>query len=156
MPAERESIRTSVPRRAKRPAARWVAAVVVVVLAVWRRLQVFGPYSRPKSCVKWQIGTERLQAWAVETLRDPLPAAAGPSGAINRKHLSEDTRSLASRGFVVFVEARNGVQEHVLFACGGGFYHYGLRVGAPGFRPAPDGQFGMEKIADGVLGMYER
>lgn len=74
--------------------------------------------------------------------------------------LPEDIRQLQPRGgfgFVTYVKANpeTGSQEHILFACGGGFHHYGLRVGRRGFEPKPDSQFRFERLGDGVWGMDE-
>jgi hypothetical protein len=148
------------PPKKKRRAIRRVVFLIIGIVAVgWLALQFVGPYSTLRNRVMFIIGTARLQEWAVSVLDDPAREfAPGPEGNIDPKDLPEDIRPLSKHGFVVYVEARKdiGLEEHVLFACGGRFYHYGLRVGRPGFKPLPDSQYCFCKLADGVWGMYER
>jgi hypothetical protein len=144
-------------RTGKRSVRRIALKVGALLVVGWVLLQFLGPYTRLKNRMKWQVGTDRLQGWAMDALENrPPPADVGPPGAIARDALPDDIRPLAAECFVVIVDQTHAVEEHVLFACGGGFYHYGLRVGSPAFRPTPDRQFRMERLADGVWGLRER
>ena len=157
MTAGVESYQDSSSARAKRPFVRILVTGLAVVAVLWLLLQVLGPYSRLRNRAKWLVGTERLQTWAIEAMRNPPPPAAdGPDGAIDVDSLPDDIRKLVPHGFVVIVEAHNDIEGHILFAIGSGFYHYGLRVGGPTFEPWPDSQYNFEKLADGVWGQYER
>jgi hypothetical protein len=130
------------------------AAVVIALFSVRSR----DPYRDLRLRVQHQVGIPRLQTWAVSVLDNPAQAFAGPEGRIRNEDLPEDIRVLAENGFVVYEKARVevGLEEHILFACGGGFYHWGLRVGRRGYQPSPDSQFHFEQLADGVWGLHER
>ena len=135
----------------------WALTLGVLVLVAWLLVQLFGPYSQLKNRAKWLVGVDRLQSWAVSALENrPPPAVVGPQGAIDVNFVPADIRELADGCFIVVLEAHDDVEEHVHFACGGGFYHYGLCVGRPGFKPAPSRSFQLEELADGVWGLYER
>lgn len=145
-------------KRQKRRLVIVVVAVGLVVLAAgWWALQRFGPYSSLRREAR-SIGIDRLSSWAVSVLDNPpTESGTGPEGALRRADIPADIRPLA-RGFVLYEpgDPESGQGAHILFACGGGFYHYGLRVGRPGYEPRPDSRFHFEKLRDGVWGMYER
>jgi hypothetical protein len=117
------------------------------------------PYSRLRNGVRDRVGVQRLQEWAVSVLDNPPPVGPGLERWVKPEQMPENIRALLPDGAVVCYQGgRPGVGsgEHVLFACGGGFFHYGLRVGRSGFQPEPDSQFHYEELADGVWGLYER
>jgi hypothetical protein len=130
-------------------------ACLIAFACLWMALQFVGPYTSLKNRVRFGVGVDRLQHWAIDTLDNPPPLTEiGPPGAIALKHLPDDIRTLA-KGFCVVVPARQREDEHILFACGGGHYHWGLMVGRPGFVPDQERIFRFEKIADGVWGCFD-
>ena len=138
---------------------RIIGACVVLItfVAGWWFWRNAGPYGSLRAEVR-SIGVDRLQSWAVSVLDNPpTEFGAGPEGTLRPDEIPADIRPLA-QGFVVYRPGQPdiGSEEHILFACGGGFYHYGLRVGRPGYQPLPDRQFHFEKLGDGVWGMRER
>lgn len=145
-------------KRTGRQSVRRAVVLIGGLLVVgWVLLQFLGPYTRLRNRVKWRIGADRLQAWAIDVLEHrPPPADVGPPGAIAPDALAADILPLTAECFVVIVDGTDAVEEHVLFACGGGFYHYGLQVGRSGFEPAPARQLHKERLADGVWGLWER
>ena len=52
------------------------------------------------------------------------------------------------------IPADDECPRHLLLINGSGFGHWGLRVGPPGFDPAPAG-FACEKLADGVWLLWD-
>jgi hypothetical protein len=53
---------------------------------------------------------------------------------------------------VVFL-SDDGEDDRISFGHGGGFYHYGIIVGRPGFVPVNPSRY--DKIADGIWGCQE-
>lgn len=140
-----------------------LAIVVLIAVALgggWILLQSVGPYQTLRRRLVHQVGVARLQEWAVSVLDDPpsIYASTGPERCLRRDDIPNDIMSLASSCWIIYNPADHevAVQEHILFACGGGFHHYGLLVGRPGYEPAQDNQFCYEKLQDGVWGLYER
>jgi hypothetical protein len=137
-----------------------VMLLVVVLSGAWVLYQFVGPYNTLRRHVLNQVGVVRLQEWAVSVLDNPpsMYAPIGPQRRLRTEDIPSDIEQLASSCMIIYNPARYevGVQEHILFACGSGFYHYGLRVGRTGYEPAHDSQFYVEKIGDGVWGLYER
>jgi hypothetical protein len=128
----------------------------LVILGVfWIALQFFGPYTGLRNRVVWVVGTERLQQWAVETLDNPPPADEHGRIILDRDSLPEDIQNVA--GYlpeynVVFL-SDDGKADRLQFGHGGGFYHWGIVVGRPGFTPVYPKRY--DRIADGIWGYRE-
>jgi len=128
---------------------------LAILAAFWLALQFAGPYTSLRNRVVWIVGTERLQQWAVETLDDPPPADEHGRIILDRDSLPEDIQNVA--GYlpeynVVFL-SDDGKDDRISFGHGGGFYHYGIIVGRPGFVPVNPNRY--DKIADGIWGCQE-
>lgn len=140
----------------------WVAFVLLIVIlgGGWILLQYFGPYSSLKREAIQQVGIERLQNWAISILDHPPEKfnPVGPQGRLLPQDVPVDIQSLGENGYIIYEPAHpmSGGQEHILFACGGGFYHYGIRVGRPSFVLSEDSQYQTQKLGEGVWGFYER
>jgi hypothetical protein len=120
--------------------------------ASWLALQFVGPYTGLRNRVVWLVGTERLQQWAVEVLDNPPPADEYGRILLNRDTLPEDIRSIAGHYNVIFL-SEDGKDDRISLGHGGGFYHWGIVVGRPGFTPTDPSQY--DKIADGMWGYFE-
>jgi hypothetical protein len=128
---------------------------MAILAAFWLALQFFGPYTSLRNRVVWVVGTERLQQWAVETLDNPPPPDENGMILLDRDALPEDIRSVAGhlpQYNVVFL-SDDGKNDRISFGHGGGFYHYGIIVGRPGFVPVNPSRY--DKIADGIWGCQE-
>jgi acetyl esterase/lipase len=117
------------------------------------------PYNLMRHQAQQDVGIERLQQWANSQFDNP-PAqfsSTGPQRSFRRKDLPQLIRQLADGCYVVYEprSSDSAADEHILFACGGGFYHYGLRVGRRRYKPEPSNSFTYEKLGEGVWGMYE-
>lgn len=119
--------------RGKRAAAAGYLAVFAVA---WVALQLFGPYTGLRNRVVWIVGTERLQQWAVEVLDNPPPASEHGIILLDRDTLPEEIRPVAGQYNQVILSG-DGKQDHILCLHGGGFYHWAIKVGRPGFAPLP-------------------
>ena len=142
----------------KRTRINLIATLTLVLIAGWFLVRSFGPYSSLRRMVTREIGIGRLQEWAVSVLDQPPERfAAGPKGALRQEDLPDDIRPLTKFGLLVYETGSpdDESDDHVFVACGNGFYHYGLRIGRPGFKPSPDGRFTIESLADGVWGLRE-
>lgn len=124
---------------------------VILFATFWIALQFIGPYTSLRNRVVWIVGTERLQQWAVETLDNPPPPDEYGYLRLNTDEMPEDIRSIAGYRSLV-VPARNGDEAYLLFGHGGGFYHWAILVGRPGF--VPSWRDDCEKISDGIWGYY--
>ena len=128
---------------------------LAILAAFWLALQFVGPYTNLRNRVVWVVGTERLQQWAVETLDNPPPADEDGRIILDRDSLPEDIRSVA--GYVpqynVVFPSDDGKADRLSFGHGGGFYHWGIIVGRPGFVPVNPSRY--DKIADGIWGYRE-
>jgi hypothetical protein len=119
-----------------------------VFAASWLALQFIGPYTSLRNRVVWVVGTERLQQWAVETLDNPPPANEYGIILLDRDALPEEIRPVAGHYNQVILSG-DGKQDYIFFLHGGGFYHWGIIVGRPGYIPShPPG--GCHRIADGI------
>ena len=125
------------------------AGCLSVFAAAWLALQFFGPYTSLRNRVVWVVGTERLQQWAVETLDNPPPADREGRIQLDRDALPEGIRSVAGNYNVVML-SDDGKPDRISFRHGGGFYHWSIIVGRPGFVPSNPSQY--DKIANGIWG----
>lgn len=136
---------------------RWVVIVMLILLLGWLALQLFGPYSSVRNRLVYQVGVDRLQQWAVSVLDDPPEEfqVEPPPAVLRQEYIPEDIRRLGCQ-MIVYEPGQSDSdrEEHILIICGSGFYHYGFRVGRPGYEPISDGEFAFEKLADGVWGQY--
>jgi hypothetical protein len=125
---------------------------LAVFAVFWLALQFIGPYTSLRNRVVWVVGTDRLQQWAVETLDNP-PPVDDEYGMIllDRDALPEDIRSIAGHDNTVIL-GHDKREDRISLGHGGGFYHWGITVGRPGFTPHYPGQY--DKIADGIWGYY--
>ena len=101
-----------------------------------------------------EIGTSRLQEWAVGIL--DAPPELDPDDYNNlQPFLPTDLRSLAGFGSIRYEDMSNDDPEddHILLACGGGHFHYGLRIGRKHYTPPDD--FSYERLADGVWFLHD-
>jgi hypothetical protein len=119
----------------------------------WLALQFLGPYTSLRNRVVWVVGTERLQQWAIETLDNP-PPADDEYGMIllNRNDLPEDIQMVAGHHNVVFL-SHDGTEDRISLGHGGGFYHWGISVGRPGYVPHYHASY--DRIAPGIWGYRE-
>ena len=122
---------------------------LAVFVAAWLTLQFFGPYTSLRNRVVWVVGTERLQQWAVKTLDNPPPADREGRIQLDRDALPEGIRSVAGN-YNVVMPSDDGKPDRISFRHGGGFYHWSIFMGRPGFVPRNPSQY--DKIADGVWG----
>ena len=128
---------------------------LAILAAFWLALQFAGPYTSLRNRVVWIVGTERLQQWAVETLDDPPPADEHGRIILDRDSLPEDIRNVAGYEpqYNVVLPSDEGKADCLSFGHGGGFYHWGIIVGRPGFVPVNPSRY--DKIADGIWGCQE-
>jgi hypothetical protein len=124
---------------------------LAVLVAFWLALQFVGPYTSLKNRVVWVVGSERLQQWAVETLDNPPPADEHGTILLDRNTLPEDIRSVAGHYNLVIL-GHEKREDCISLGHGGGFYHWGVTVGRPGFTPSYPSRY--EKIADGIWGYW--
>ena len=122
---------------------------LAILTAFWLALQFFGPYTSLWNRVVWVVGTERLQQWAVKTLDNPPPADREGRIQLDRDALPEGIRSVAGNYNVVML-SDDGKPDCISFRHGGGFYHWSIFMGRPGFVPRNPSQY--DKVADGVWG----
>lgn len=120
--------------------------------AAWMALQFFGPYTSLRNRAVWVVGTDRLQQWAVEVLDNPPPVNENGRILLDRETLPEDIRSVAGHYNTVDL-SDDGSEGLISLGHGGGFYHWGIIVGRPGYTPFYSDQY--DKIADGVWGYRE-
>jgi len=132
------------------------------------------PYRAARRHIVRDIGPDRLQAWAVSVLKDPkrsgcfdkygmmlpefIPDFITPVDGPLTFICGDTGKTVTVPMEIHLVEGRKdiGLEEHLLLPMGGGFYHYGFRIGRKGFVPREDSQFSFERIADGVWGLHER
>jgi hypothetical protein len=136
---------------------RCAAGLSLGLALLWTALQILGPYTSLKNRVRWQVGTDRLQSWAIESLENPPPLIESTSdmSIIDPAHLPVDIRQLSTVGNFLIIPANGDIDRHIVVACGGGFCHWGLHIGRPGFKPWPDSQYKFEELSDGVWGFHE-
>lgn len=125
---------------------------LAILASFWLALQFIGPYTNLRNRVVWIVGTERLQQWAVEVLDNPPPANENGTVLLSRDNLPEDIRRVAGHYNAVFL-SDDGREDRISLGHGGGFYHWGLLVGRPGYAPFYSNQY--DKIADGIWGYRE-
>lgn len=128
---------------------RGAVGYLAVFAAAWLALQFFGPYTSLRNRVVWVVGTERLQQWAVRTLDNPPPADREGRIQLYRDALPEGIRSV-SGNYNMVMPSDDGKPDCISFRHGGGFYHWSIFIGRPGFVPRNPSQY--DKIADGVWG----
>ena len=126
---------------------------MAVFLVFWLALQFIGPYTNLRNRVVWVVGTERLQQWAVEILDDPPPADENGMILLDRDNLPEDIKSVAGHYNAVFL-SEDGTEDRISFDHGGGFYHWSITVGRPGYTPFDPSNY--DKISDGIWGSQGR
>jgi hypothetical protein len=127
-----------------------VVSFLVLYVALWVGLQIFGPYTSLRNRIVWVVGTDRLQQWAVDTLGEPSPAKDGVI-LLDSNALPEDICTVAGNRYnkVFWLDT----EDCVLFGHGYGFYHWGIAVGRPGWKPFAPSFF--DEIADGIWGFND-
>ncbi|MCZ6835612.1 MAG: hypothetical protein O7G85_07545, partial [Planctomycetota bacterium] len=114
-------------------------------------------YSSSRSYIVDDLGVQALQDWAITVLDNPT--TGGRPYGIGAFEITTIPMNIAEINIGPIIYHPNdpsiSQQEHILFAGGGGFYHYGLRVGRPGFIPLPDSSYTFEQLGDGVWGQFE-
>lgn len=126
---------------------------LTLLLVFWITLQFFGPYTSLRNRVVWIVGTERLQQWAIEVLDNPPPPDEHGRRELDPQDIPEDIRTLAGpfrQRNVVLMHDDDMNQHCIQFGHGGGFYHWGILVGRPGYTPIPSHRY--FRIADGIWG----
>ena len=113
----------------------------------WLVLELFLPYTGWKNRIRWKIGVERLQEWAVSTM-DSYDAIERPE-AIN--DIPDDIRSVLPNAFVV--PETTIVQRHIWFPVDPKRDSHGFWIGRREFVPLPTKHL-TDKLADGVWGYY--
>jgi hypothetical protein len=99
------------------------------------------------------IGLVSLQQWAMEILQKPNGLRPSRSDLLPRGVLPDSLRPLA---VAVWLErGASPDDDYVHIAIGGGFHHYGVLVGAPGFRPADTPHYWTRRWRDGIYGYQE-
>lgn len=126
-----------------------VVGYLAVFAVAWLALHFFGPYTSLRNRIVWVVGTERLQRWAVEVLENPPPQDNDGLVLLNRDSLPKDIRSIAGPYISVDI-SEDGTRDRIVLGHGGGFYHWGILVGPPGYTPLLPDQY--DKIADGIWG----
>jgi hypothetical protein len=142
----------------KTRSATKIALLLIALLIGWFFIRSVSPYSRLRRILIRDIGVERLQNWTLSVLNNPSKQSESESnGWFKREDLPDDIRLLTNFGTIQFEsgDPNDLSDDHILVACGNGFYHYGLRIGRPGYKPHKDSQFRFESFADGVWGMSE-
>jgi hypothetical protein len=132
-------------------------SICAVIVTRWH------PYNALRHKAVDEVGIERLQQWAQAILLNPPKEFRHvPKRGLQPKHMPKDIQDLGDGCYVVYEpgDAKTQRDDHLFFACGGGFYHYGLKIGnesyvPEGARTVNDQGFEYEKISDGVWGMYE-
>ena len=122
---------------------------LVMFVVAWLALQFFGPYTSLRNRVVWIVGTERLQQWAVEVLDNPSPVDENGMILLDRDSLPEEIRPVAGDYNEVYL-SDDGAEDRISLRHGGGFYHWGIIVGRPGYTPFYPNQY--DRIADGIWG----
>lgn len=158
--------RLRIPHRRRITNAAIMVAVVGLISAPFVGYPVylffyyglFNPYSSLKRTVVFEVGIDELRDCVVSVLDDPPETTEGPTSYvyIELTNLPGRLQQLGHTVYYVRGPAVDGPKgEHVLFASGGGFHRYGLKVGRKGYVPEPDSRFSFDEIADGVWGFYE-
>lgn len=122
---------------------------LAILAAFWLALQFMGPYTSLRNRVVWSVGTERLQQWAVGVLDNPPPADKDGRILLDRDGLPEDIRTVAGHYNMVIL-TDDASQDRISFGHGGGFYHWSIIVGRPGYIPSHPKEY--DRIADGIWG----
>lgn len=89
--------------------------------------------------VKKVVDPSALQQWAVAILQET--AHTNSSSEISRNRVPAGIRDLASQGSPfqdAWCDAGSDQNRTVWLVWGGGFGHWGIRVGIPSFRVSPD------------------
>ena len=124
---------------------RWLAIVTTILfLSCWISLQCFGPYTSFKNRVRWKIGVEELQDWAVGTLDSHQRIKKAEA---IEDEIPEDIREVLPN--VYLIPDSSGVPEYLWFRVDPNRDTHGLMVGRPGFVPDP-GKYHTQRLADGV------
>lgn len=88
--------------------------------------------------VKAVVNPNELQKWALNEIKNK-PPNTGDMERISEDRIPTYIRNLSSQGspfeFAIYKKASSETEDSVELYWGGGFGHWGIRVGSPTFRP---------------------
>jgi cell division protein FtsL len=123
-----------------------VGVIVLVVLLVTATAAVLSwkPIYKTRTLhfaedIKRVADPSELQQWAVAILRETAQSNSSPE--IPRHRIPSGIQNLTSQGSPfqdAFCDTGPAQDRTVWLVWGGGFGHWGIRVGAPSFRVSPD------------------